>query len=417
MPLTRRHLLRASALAGGGALLPWGLPLRAAEGPASGRRFVFVVVFGGWDVTRVFAPAFDNPVVSMEVGAYPASLGGLDYVYHSERPSVQSFLQAHHERTLFLNGLVVPSLSHTICLKLALTGGSASSGADWPAMIASGRADDFSLPMVVVRGPQFPGPFGGLVTRIGTSGAVEALLDGSILGWDDGGGRARGDDARGLMDSYVQQVAERRLAASEHDLQRALAESYAGSLERGAILEGLVGDISWGADASLTTQAELAVDLLRLGVSRCVTLTSDEIDWDSHQFNDARQSALFEQLFAGLNHLMDRLAEEGLAEDTVVVVLSEMGRTPQLNDGLGKDHWSHTSAMLVGPGITGGRVVGGYDEVFASQPVDLATGELHGKGTQLNTALLGATLLKLAGMDPAELLPTDPPIDGILTDT
>ena len=83
--------------------------------------------------------------------------------------------------------------------------------------------------------------------------------------------------------------------------------------------------------------------------------------WDTHEDNDDDQSPLWEGLFDGLNELMTLLdATPGqttptLAGETMVVVMSEMGRTPKLNPANGKDHWPYTSILMVGAGLDGGR--------------------------------------------------------------
>ena len=87
-----------------------------------------------------------------------------------------------------------------------------------------------------------------------------------------------------------------------------------------------------------------------------------------------------------------------------MVVLSEMGRTPALNGLNGRDHWPYTSAMLVGPGLTGGRVVGGMDSLYYGHTVDPDSAEIGGDAV-LSAETLGATLMALADMDPAEQLP------------
>ena len=97
-----------------------------------------------------------------------------------------------------------------------------------------------------------------------------------------------------------------------------------------------------------------------------------------------------------------------------MVVLSEMGRTPFLNGSEGKDHWTFTSAMLVGAGVAGGRSIGGYDERLFGRPVDLASGELDASGTSLRSAHLGATLLALGGVESGEQLAGYPPIEAAL---
>jgi hypothetical protein len=53
--------------------------------------------------------------------------------------------------------------------------------------------------------------------------------------------------------------------------------------------------------------------------------------------------------------------------------------------------------LLLGAGIAGGQVIGGYDEGLTGMPIDLDTGEPG--DTYLSAAHLGATLLELAGVE------------------
>ena len=101
--------------------------------------------------------------------------------------------------------------------------------------------------------------------------------------------------------------------------------------------------------------------------------------WVGHPLPKRRPAgATWENLFSGLNELMALLhttpgtSAPTLAEETTVVVMSEMGRTPALNANLGKDHWPFTSVMVIGDGFTGDRVVGGFDAGWMGQSLDLA---------------------------------------------
>jgi uncharacterized protein (DUF1501 family) len=109
-----------------------------------------------------------------------------------------------------------------------------------------------------------------------------------------------------------------------------------------------------------------------------------------------------------------------MLDDVTVVVCSEMGRFPSLNESQGKDHWMTTSMLLVGGGIRGGQTLGAYTENMSSTPVVPETGELDpdGKlgGVILGPSHVGATLMALAGMDPAEALGPDVPVIEALID-
>jgi uncharacterized protein (DUF1501 family) len=143
--------------------------------------------------------------------------------------------------------------------------------------------------------------------------------------------------------------------------------------------------------------------------------SNDNNAWDSHTSNNALQSPLYETLFRELDRLLTELSTwpgtQGgtLLDETVVVVLSEMGRTPFLNGTGGKDHWPYTSAMVIGAGVAGGQAVGAYDDNLQGLAIDLQSGELDPDGVVPGCDVFGATLLALGGLDPvAEGLVVDP---------
>ena len=51
-----------------------------------------------------------------------------------------------------------------------------------------------------------------------------------------------------------------------------------------------------------------------------------------------------------------------MLDSTLVLVTGEFGRTPELNAFQGRDHWPNAFSMVVGGGITGGRVLGESDK-------------------------------------------------------
>lgn len=397
---SRRGLLGAGAL--GASLL--ARPARASVS-AEDLKFIFVVIFRGWDVTRVYAPEFDNDVVSMEADAEPTTVGDLTWVDHPDRPAVSDFFQTWGSRSVIVNGVVNPSLSHVECLRRILTGSSASTSEDWPARIAWAARDRYPLPHVVVNGPNFPGSHGGYVTRIGATAWVEELLDASLLERDDAGVRVLTDAGRSAVDAAVARLSHRRHRDATGRRDRQLTRAHATSLRRLATLESKADALTWPTSTAMDQQTALAVDLLAQDLTRCITVAHDFVDWDSHADNDGNQSYMFEDLFTRLGTLMTRLSETAgprggtLADETVVVALSEMGRTPYLNGGAGKDHWPHTSALLVGPNLAGGRVIGGFDALFTGQKVDYTSGEVSESGETIGTPELGATILELAGVE------------------
>lgn len=421
--MNRRHFLSA---AGATTLAAMGLPLASyAAVPANDRKFVFVFAPGGWDTTRVFADGLDNRNVDMELGARRERIGDLSWISHPTRPSVDSFMAAFGSDALVMNGVMVRSIAHEICTMIMLTGTTSGLQPDWPAAIASNDRDPYTLPHLVVNGPSFPGDQGVAVSRTGVSGQLDALISGQVANRSRIPYQAPDRVAENVVDRYLQRRAEARAIPQRSTVESRLTADYRDSMAKLMALKDLRFSMDFNASPLLEDQARVAVDALAQGVSRCATLsfagtTPGAFGWDTHANNDQDQAPLWEGLFQGLTQLMALLqstpgtVESTLADETMVVVMSEMGRTPLLNNLNGKDHWPYTSALLLGPGVTGGRVVGGFDSNFYGQNVDPASGDVTPKGQVLSAEAVGATLLQYAGVDPEPYVSGVQPITGVL---
>jgi len=100
----------------------------------------------------------------------------------------------------------------------------------------------------------------------------------------------------------------------------------------------------------------LARRLLEAGVT-FVKVTHSNYDTHHENFDfHIEQLGEFDRPFATL---LEDLAQRGMLERTLVVVMSEFGRTPNINRTYGRDHWSKAwSVALAGCGIKPGVVVG-----------------------------------------------------------
>src|SRR5713226_4885152 len=113
--------------------------------------------------------------------------------------------------------------------------------------------------------------------------------------------------------------------------------------------------------------------------------------WDTHtrNFPILRENKLphFDQTYTAL---MEDLQVRGLLDETLVVVMSEMGRTPRINANGGRDHWTFCySVLLSGAGIRGGTVYGASDAQAA-----------YVKDLPVSTGDICATIFHCLGIDP-----------------
>jgi hypothetical protein len=76
------------------------------------------------------------------------------------------------------------------------------------------------------------------------------------------------------------------------------------------------------------------------------------------------------QFLDQIDYLIKRAEELKIRDKLVVVIQSEMGRTPHYNKGQGKDHWSVGSIMFMGQGIKGNRVIGETDDGQFLTPIN-----------------------------------------------
>jgi hypothetical protein len=104
----------------------------------------------------------------------------------------------------------------------------------------------------------------------------------------------------------------------------------------------------------------LARRLIQSGV-RFVTVSDS--GWDTHtdNFTSLKNSGM-PRIDQGLPELLIDLEQQGLLDSTLVVWMTDFGRTPKINSASGRDHWASAGfAVAAGAGIAGGLVVGATD--------------------------------------------------------
>lgn len=119
----------------------------------------------------------------------------------------------------------------------------------------------------------------------------------------------------------------------------------------------------------------------------------DGYSWDSHTGSHDVGKHLLPGLDQTLSALLTDLGDRGLLDETLVVCLGEMGRTPKPDTATwGRGHWSHCfPAVLAGAGIRGGITYGNSDK-DAAYPAD------H----PVSPEILAATVFHALGIAPED---------------
>lgn len=137
-------------------------------------------------------------------------------------------------------------------------------------------------------------------------------------------------------------------------------------------------------------------------------VTVSDCGWDYHANNNSpKNMAGLHPMGGQVDHAVSAFIEDinqrGLGDDVLLVVTSEMGRSPKLNGNGGRDHYGKlTSLLLAGGGLPMGQVIGESD-ANAAEPATEAFGPQNLLGTIMRT-LFDVGELRLVNKLPEQLV-------------
>jgi hypothetical protein len=405
--LTRRDLLRVGSLAALGLSLPGFLARRAHAASRSAKDVSCILVWlqGGISHIDSFDPKPEAPQeIRGEFQAIATNVPGILVCDPLPR------LAQHQDKYSILRSLNPKNGSHGVADAYMLTGHPFNPALVYPAygaVIARERGDRQSMPPYVQLGSAIDKKFGG-----GASGFLGDQYNPFILPGDASSPNFTVRDVvlpGGVDRSRFQ---HRMKVLHAVDTWQRLMETAPGSspLEAADTFYQKAYNLVTAPQAkkafdihsedprlrdrygrnSLGQGCLLARRLIEAGV-RFVTVTDG--GWDTHQDNfRALKTRLLPKLDSAVSGLVQDLSDRGMLEETMVVVLSDFGRTPKVNPSAGRDHWSTASvALLAGGGLRPGIAIGRTD-ALAEQPTeapyyteDIAATIYHCLGIPLDT--------------------------------
>ena len=402
----RRDFLKLCGLAGIGIACPSGLSsgLQAAakdDSPYEGPYYIVINASGGWDTTYLMDPK---------------GIGGINRLYkegdiltkgaHKFAPTEkhknggmgnEEFYAEFANELLVLNGLDYSVNNH-------------SPGARY---MATGKLDSMAYPtfaalVAACKGPTCPLSFltfgnysatGNIVamSRVPYLPSLQRIANADAI---EGNPRSpyHEDFALARIEQALREQRESRTAMPLLPRQeRAESMLYAAQVNAKS-MQRITPHIPKNIPKErIAQQAEIALASFKAGV--CVSANLSIGQFDSHANNDTDQMKLLPEFLAGIAYILRRAGELKIREKLVVVVQSEMGRTPDYNKGNGKDHWSIGSIMFIGPGIKGNRVLGATDEKQFAVPMNPKTLALDKeKGSRVRPEHIHEALRQFAGI-------------------
>ncbi len=381
--ITRRNFLRVGALGALGLSLP-DLLRAQAQAAGSGQDVSCVLIWlqGGISHIDSFDPKPEAPSeIRGEFDAIATNVPGIRLC------SPLPMLAQHQDKFAILRSLNPRNGSHGVADAYMMSGHPFSPAITYPsygAVIAREKGDRTSLPSYVQVGTSIDQRFGGGVAGFlgdqynpfvlpgDASRPNFSVRDVSLSGSTDRGRFDRRMRVLNAVDTWQSKLEEspESLEATDSFYEKAYSLITSPEAKRAfdLSLEDPRQRDRYGRH-SLGHGCLLARRLIESG-TRFVTVTDG--GWDTHQNNfRSLEDRLLPRLDSALSALLQDLQDRGRLDSTLVVVLSDFGRTPKVNPSAGRDHWSTASlALFAGAGIKPGQAVGSTNTLGES-PVNL----------------------------------------------
>jgi hypothetical protein len=147
----------------------------------------------------------------------------------------------------------------------------------------------------------------------------------------------------------------------------------------------------------MTSLGQCCLLARRLVEAGCRFVSIENGHWDTHRKNtESLRELLVPSFDRAIPALLNDLSSRGLLESTLVVISTEFGRTPRINNLAGRDHWPGAfSICMAGGGIKTGQIVGATDKQGAAVT-----------DRPITPADMAATILTVLGIDPHTTLHT-----------
>ena len=426
----RRRTILKSLLALGSVAVP-GFRLPLAQVPDErGKFFVFVQAEGGWDPTSFCDPKVNQKgerVINRwaKEGLREDDLPRAGKIRYAPWAHNKAFFEAHHDKMLVINGVDAQTNSHTTGVVHNWSGRSSEGYPTMSALLAARYGPD--LPVAYLN-------FGGYsetagiarYTRLNNADLLRNIATPTvdvhemerryvsesdwtaIRRWREEDTAAwRADSAPMTSGTPVLLPLERE---SREFYRSAVVgserlEAYAASIpSEGELIEGERGrsasnGILW---SDLERQAQLAVLAFKTGAA----VSADFViySFDTHATHDDDHMWLLGKLTDGVDCLWEYAEQHEVADDLVVVMGSDFGRTNHYNSQKGKDHWPYGSFIVMEKNQSWtDRVVGETNELHHAYNIDPSTlervGDSDPNGTHIYPKHVHKALRRYLGIE------------------
>ncbi|MBY0523776.1 MAG: DUF1501 domain-containing protein [Gemmataceae bacterium] len=359
--INRRAFLKGTlATAAGGAFLNFGSLFNsdsiAAEAKKLGKKCILLWMNGGASQIDTFdmKPGTDNAGPFRPINTKVSGMPVCEYL-----PKVAQ----HADKLAVIRSMKTSEPDHPGGIMSMHTGYRPAVNVPYPeigAMVAkfNGPADS-DLPSCVHLGGAGYGGGGGAGFLGPKFQPFSVGRDGRLPSFTTPYLKADSEQRRNDLLRFMEQDAAKESSAEPFEAHRLAKEKAWRLLQAKGVFDAsqewpkyrdLYGDTEFGRGCMMARRLiEAGVAFVEVG----------QENYDSHADNFTVHKATLSVLDPGWSGLMTDLKDRGLLDDTLIIWMGEVGRTPQINNRVGRDHYINGwTVVLAGGGTKGGMVYG-----------------------------------------------------------
>ena len=348
--MKRRAFIQLSAIAATSLMVPTAAKAELATPPL----YIHVHAGGGWDPTMFCDPKPALNRLSMSVKQVSGT--PIQYASMTGGENIASFFETYGSKLLVINGINAQGVGHTSGIEYATNGKLSSSYPVLSALVTRIYNPRSSLGFIR-RGNIYANGAGLSVgVDIPFLSTFRRILDPSLRLTNTGVAyKYMSDSSLSALRQTVKEGSDAKILSESSTVVKESMAHREALLEANKDLKKIIITDEMKANEGFFSDVAIAVDGYQKGLTNAIQLASGS--YDTHNDHDADYLAQLNNTFSQLNQILPYI-ESRISDNYVLVVSSEFGRTPSYNSNNGKDHWTTTSWLFMGKGITGGRVIG-----------------------------------------------------------
>lgn len=378
--MKRRTFIRGAAAAAAGLIVDTGL---IAETITRSKFLVTINMTGGWDVSSFCDPKL-NVKGEPTINTWAKTKGILQKgnLQFADYGNNSWFFAKHWKNILVINGIDSQTNAHGAATRASFTGTLREGLPTLSSLYATEFGQDLATPHLSLgSGVTYSSLEMVAPIRISSIDAFKSAITAN---------RVHGGSETILPEKIYQRILDQKKASIDRVIQESelnpgnslLRESYRNSMDRLNSLKDFI-DISLPITlpkAGFGAQVEVAISAFLSGQTVCADLgpvyssQGGSFSFDTHVDHDENHESYFLDALEGIDYLWTLAEQTGIADNLIVVVSSDFGRTPFYNQEGGKDHWPIGSTMIMERNATyTNRTLGKTDDAQNAERINPIT--------------------------------------------